>query len=112
MTDFPAMNNNSHATSLLRVCAIEPLMSGTYTLDLPLLKLEVSPNSITGKYSPIVSDIRELHLRLASQPATYAAFIDGKEVNSLMVEGEFILSLNLSAGQPTQFDVVSTKGVH
>lgn len=61
-----------------------------------------------GEYRVIISGMRELYLRLSCQPSTYTACIDGKEVSSLIVDGDRILRLNLSAGQPTQFEVVST----
>lgn len=65
MTDFPAMNANADAMSLLgllRVCGIEPSPDGEglvirpqvprqrYTLDTPLLRIEVDGQIIKGEY--------------------------------------------------------------
>jgi hypothetical protein len=65
MCDFPVMNANPDAMALLgllRVCGIEPAPTGDglvikplvprerFTLDLPLLRLEVEPHKISGIY--------------------------------------------------------------
>jgi hypothetical protein len=92
MTDFPAMNNNQHAMALLallRVCGIEPTKAGDglritpkiperYTLDLPLIKLEVTPNRIAGVYCAHNAGTRNLYIRLPSGASSVQVTVSGQ----------------------------------
>jgi hypothetical protein len=77
MTDFPVMNANPDAMALLgllRVCGIEPAPTGNglvikplvprerFTLDLPLLRLEVEPQKISGEYRAANDGERTLYI--------------------------------------------------
>ena len=77
MTDFPVMNANQDAMALLgmlRVCGIEPSFSGDglvirphvprerFILDMPLLRLEVTPERIALRYCPIVTGNRRFYI--------------------------------------------------
>jgi hypothetical protein len=77
MTDFPVMNANPDAMALiglLRVCGIEPAPTGDglvikplvprerFTLDLPLLRLNVEPGKISGEYRAANDGERVLYI--------------------------------------------------
>ncbi len=77
MTDFPVMNANPDAMALLgllRVCGIEPAQSGDglvirpvvprnhFTLDLPLMRLDVEQGKIRGEYRAQTSGEITLYL--------------------------------------------------
>jgi Glycosyl hydrolase 36 superfamily, catalytic domain/Glycosyltransferase family 36 len=69
MTDWPVLNNNTHAMfllGLLRVAGVEPATSGglrvqpattpgRYTLDLPLLRIAVQAGQLNGVYRAATS---------------------------------------------------------
>ncbi len=120
MTDFPAMNNNQHGMSLLallRVCGIEPLADGSglrisphtparYALDLPLLKLDVSPEAIQGEYRPVSTGQRQLHLQMPVDKSNYVLRIAGQAAAGSLVEGCVALELNMVAGTPISFEII------
>jgi hypothetical protein len=77
MTDFPVMNANQDAMALLgllRVCGIEPSLSGdglvirphvprnSFILDMPLIRLEVTPERIALRYCAIVTGSRTFYI--------------------------------------------------
>lgn len=79
MTDFPVMNGNPDAMALLallRVCGIEPAPGGDgltirpclprqrFTLDLPLLRLEVEPGRVSGVYKAATAGAIKLYIYL------------------------------------------------
>jgi hypothetical protein len=77
MTDFPVMNANQDAMSLLgllRVCGIEPSPSGdglvihprvprdNFVLEMPLIRLEVSPKRMVMQYHAVVTSSRTFYI--------------------------------------------------
>jgi Glycosyl hydrolase 36 superfamily, catalytic domain len=108
MTDFPAMNNNQHAMALLallRVCGIEPSKSGDglcitprvlrqYTLDLPLLRLELAPGHIRGVYHAHNAGTRCLYVQLREHPTTTQITVNGnREITTSDKEGFVTITL-------------------
>src|SRR5690606_17856300 len=94
MTDFPAMNNNQHALAMLamlRVCGIEPEPDGLriapqvpdrFQVDMPLLRLDVEPERISGEYRAHSSGKRALSIRLPARPAEVQAWVNGHLVSA------------------------------
>lgn len=94
MTDFPAMNNNQHALALLamlRVCGIEPAPScdglciapqvpDRYVLEVPLLRLDVTPERIAGEYRAHNTGQCALYVRPPARPAAVQATLNGESV--------------------------------
>jgi hypothetical protein len=111
MTDFPAMNNNQHALALLallRVCGIEPGASGDglriapqvpdrYVLDVPLLRLDVAPQRISGEYRAHSSGTRALSIRLPARPAAVEARVNGQSVMDAAPDTDGFVRLHLPA---------------
>ena len=91
MMDFPVMNNNQHAMTLfalLRVCGIDAHESGAgirirpqipthYALDMPLLKLEISPERIVGIYRAQNTGQCDLFVRLSAESESVEVTING-----------------------------------
>lgn len=121
MTDFPVMNNNQHAMALLallRVCGIEPAADGLritpkmpdhYALDLPLLRLEVRPESIRGEYRAQNAGTRKLYIRLPARSAVVTATLNGTDYPvSPDAEGYVCLTLPpFQAGDVIAFQITS-----
>ena len=121
MTDFPVMNANQDAMALLgllRVCGIEPASSGDglmiapqappdhFVLDLPLLRLEVTPGRIAGEYRAFVEGSRVLHVRFPANSTGVSATIDGHPIEILQPNAsEVALNLVFNAGQRVPFEV-------
>jgi hypothetical protein len=122
MTDFPLMNANQDAMALLallRVCGIEPSMSGDgldiapkapperFVLDTRLLKLTVEPGLISGEYRPVVAGRRTLHVHLPTDtPANVTASIDGKTLYGVPSgAAEVDLPLMIGQGESVAFEV-------
>ena len=121
MMDFPIMNNNLHAMNLLaltRVCGIEPHESGeglcikpqipeTYKLDLPLLKLHVSPDHITGEYRAHNTGQSVLFIQLANPSETLQICVANQSsTQSRDSEGYIRLELpSYTAGDTIPFEV-------
>ncbi|MEO8397275.1 MAG: hypothetical protein ABI700_30040, partial [Chloroflexota bacterium] len=119
MIDFPAMNSNAHAMpllGLLRVCGIEPSPDGngllidphvprdTFTLDTPLLRLQIAPGSISGDYRAIVNGERTLYVSVPADVIQITVVIGEREfpaARTMPVE----VPLNLIAGAETHFEV-------
>jgi hypothetical protein len=121
MTDFPVMNANPHAMALLgllRVCGVEPSPLGDglliaprgaparFVLDVPLLRLEVAPGSITGEYRAVVDGNRVLHVRAPAEAIDIAAAVGGQPLRPIP-QGALGIALPLSfrAGQAVAFEV-------
>lgn len=121
MTDFPVMNANQDAMALLgllRVCGIEPSPAGDglviapqappeqFVLELPLLRLEVSPARIAGEYRACVDGSRVLHVRVPPEAAGLHATIDGQPVRTVHADPSSIaLRLSFRAGDRVAFAV-------
>jgi hypothetical protein len=115
MIDFPVMNANAHAMPLfamLRVAGIEPIDGGlriaphvpgrTFSLDVPLLALDVRPNGISGNYRPIVDGARVIEV--VADHAVTSATLDGAAVT---VDGSKVVRFTLAmhAGTPIAFSI-------
>ncbi len=96
MTDFPVNNMNPEAMwlfGLVRAAGIEPTAdglriapgAGSYTLDLPLMKLEVEPNRVAGTYRARNAGSLQLRVQTPS--------------------GERAVPLTFTAGQSVPFEV-------
>ncbi len=94
MTDFPAMNSNPHALALLaliRLCGMEPAADGLriaphipktrFILDLPLIRLEVAPNTISGEYRAVNDGTRALYITLPEGALLDSAQIGGQTIS-------------------------------
>jgi len=121
MTDFPVMNANQDALSLLgllRVCGIEPAPKGDgltihprvprdhFVLDLPLLRLEVSPGKIAGEYRAAVSGSRKLYIHIPNKATNVTASLNGQVIADLPPQQNPVaLSLTFDKGQSISFEV-------
>ncbi|MAS37439.1 MAG: hypothetical protein CL610_25795 [Anaerolineaceae bacterium] len=108
MTDFPAMNNNQHALALLamlRVCGIEPSAAGDglriapqmpdhYALDLPLLRLNVTPSRIDGEYRAHNAGTCRLTVRLSAQPTAVQVTIND-QTEAMTPDADGLVRLDL-----------------
>ena len=117
MTDFPVANMNPDAMWLLglvRTCGLEPTGDGlsiqprrpgdTYTLDLPLLRLEVDPDGVTGVYR--AHNTGEIRLRVAvPDGSSPMGSIDGLPIEATVIDGQVTLPLSFTAGQQIAFTV-------
>ncbi|MBI1258200.1 MAG: hypothetical protein GC204_12075 [Chloroflexi bacterium] len=119
MIDFPAMNSNAHAMpllGLLRVCGVEPAPNGKgllidphvprdqFTLDMPLLRLDIAPGSITGAYRAIVSGERTLYVTVPAS-ATRITVQTGKQNFEAAPTTQVEVPLTLVANEETRFEV-------
>ncbi len=121
MTDFPIMNANQDAMALLaliRVCGIEPSPEGDgliiapkapperFTLDTPLLKLDVKPGCIAGQYRAVVDGSRALHIRLPETAHGVTAVVNSQPVNGFASDTRQIdLTIAFRASQIVPFEV-------
>ncbi len=120
MTDFPVMNANPHGMALLgllRVCGVEPAAGGDglmihphvprerFTLDTPLLRLEVSPGRIAGEYRAVVRGSRSLYVHVPEGAYHVRILIDGQVLPNWRTEAYFMLPLSFEAGQAVRWDV-------
>lgn len=121
MTDFPVMNANQDAMALLgllRVCGIEPAPDGDglliqphvprerFVLDVPLLKLEVSPTRTLVEYRAIVSGTRTLYIRFTGSDVTVR--VDGETRGDVERRGDLaVIPIAFAAGQTVRIEVVS-----
>lgn len=119
MTDFPVMNSNPPAMALLallRVCGVEPTEAGDglritpripdrYVLDVPLIKIDASPNSVNGEYRPIVDGGRVLYIYVPDNAQNIQATINSNAIN-ISVENNYVpLSMQFNAKQAVSFSV-------
>jgi hypothetical protein len=121
MTDFPVMNANQDAMALLgllRVCGIEPAPAGDgllfapqapparFVLDLPLLRLEVSPGRIAGEYRACVDGSRVLYVGVPADATGLRAAVGGVPVAIKHVAPSYVgLRLTFRAGDRVAFEV-------
>jgi len=122
MTDFPVMNANQDAMALLgllRVCGIEPAPGGDglriqprvprdhFVLDMPLLRLEVSPGRIGGQYRAFVTGTRTLYIAVPQNAVEIMANIDGQPLsNPQRTDNTIALPLTFNQGQTVAFEVL------
>lgn len=121
MTDFPVMNANPHALALLallRVCGVEPAAGGDglmihphvprerFTLDTPLLRLDVSPGRVAGEYRAFVRGSRALYVHVPEGAYHVRITIDGDVLPNWRNGAYFMLPLSFEARQVVQFEVV------
>ena len=119
MIDFPVMNSNPHAMALLgllRVCGIEPSEDGAgliidphvprdhFSLDTPLLRLEIAPGSIVGDYRAIITGQRTLYITVPAT-ATQITARAGKRTFNVAPTTRVALLLELVAKRETHFEV-------
>lgn len=120
MTDFPVMNANPHALALLallRVCGVEPAPGGDgllihprvprprFTLDTPLLRLDVSPGRIAGEYRGVVRGSRALYVHVPEGVYHVRILVDGQVLPNWRNDVYFMLPLSYEAGQVVPFEV-------
>jgi hypothetical protein len=119
MTDFPALNSNPHAMSLLaliRLAGIEPLADGlriapripkdAYTLDMPLLRVDVEPGSISGEYRAVVDGKRTLYVEIPANAAAPHVTINGQNIATPEQFGGYVfVPLTFHKGEKVQFSV-------
>jgi hypothetical protein len=121
MTDFPAMNANPHALALLgllRVCGVEPAPGGDgllihphvprerFSLDTPLLRLDVSPGRIAGEYRGMVRGSRALYVHVPEGAYHVRILIDGQVLPNWRADNAtFMLPLSYEAGQAVRWEV-------
>jgi hypothetical protein len=120
MTDFPVMNANPHALALLallRVCGVEPAPGGDgllihprvprprFTLDTPLLRLDVSPGRIAGEYRGVVRGSRALYVHVPEGAYHVRILVDGQVLPNWRNDVYFMLPLSYEAGQVVRFEV-------
>jgi hypothetical protein len=124
MTDFPVMNANQDALALLgllRTCGVEPAIRGDglricpgvprerFTLQTPLLQIEVTPTAIRGQYRAGTTGTRALYIAIPDAGTNVAARMDGQSVSVLERAGnEVRLLLSFSKDQIIKFEVVWT----
>jgi len=119
MIDFPVMNSNAPAmalTALLRVCGIEPSLDGkgllidphvprdTFTLDTPLLRLDVAPGSISGDYRAIVKGQRTLYVTVPAN-ATRITVRSGERSFEVAPTTQVEVPIEVVANRETHFEV-------
>jgi len=90
ISDFPAMNSNPDAMALLaliRLCGIDPVADGLriaphltpdkkeFVLDMPLIRVEVSPTGISGEYRAANDGERALYIAIPKDAIFSAATI-------------------------------------
>jgi hypothetical protein len=123
MIDFPVMNSNPHAMALLgllRVCGIEPSEAGDglvidphvprerFTLDTPLIRIDVAPDGISGEYRAIVDGTRALYVRVPATATNVTARVG--DISAEFPRADRIkLTLPLVAGQSVGFEVAWTQ---
>ena len=120
ITDFPTANNNTHAMALLglfRVCGIEPLADASglritpqypdkYILDMPMLRLDVTPRRILGEYRARVTGTRNLHICKLADHEQILVRIDGSEVETVIMGDYIILTLDTVEQETVYFEIV------
>ncbi|MFN7952668.1 MAG: hypothetical protein U0610_13170 [bacterium] len=112
MTDFPALNQNPHAMALLaalRVAGIEPTGDGlrvdphvpraAFTLDFPLVRLDVDAARVEITYRPIVDGTRTLHVRVPAASGSWPVTLDGRPRTVAVTGGFAAVPIELRAGR-------------
>lgn len=124
MTDFPAMNANPHAMSLLamiRLAGLEPLADGlriapripkeAFTLDLPLIKIMVAPTGVSGEYRAHANGRTTLYIEIPDGMKFDSLTVKGQSVTPETFGGYVIVPLSFKDGERIGFDVVWSKSV-
>jgi hypothetical protein len=122
MTDFPVMNANQDAMALLgllRVCGIEPAPQGdgllihpraprdSFVLDMPLLRLEVSPGRILLHYRAIVSASRRLYIHHNMNAVTVR--VDGETPGDVEQDEHLVIvPIRFEKGQEVRVEVTAS----
>lgn len=121
MTDFPVMNANQDAMALLgllRVCGIEPAPTGDglvihprvprerFVLDLPLLRLEVSPSGVRLSYRAVVAGSRTLYIH--HQLGAVTVTVDDVELSSVEPSANpVVVPIAFEAGQVVRVNLTA-----
>jgi hypothetical protein len=119
MTDFPALNSNPHAMSLLsliRLAGLEPLADGlriapripkdSFTLDLPLIKIVVGKETISGEYRAVVDGKRTLYVEIPHGAVVVQVRVNEQMIHNPEVFGGYVfVPLTFKKGEKVQFDV-------
>lgn len=123
MTDFPVMNANQDAMmllGLLRVCGIEPAPKGDglliqpcvprerFTLDTPLLRLQVEPGRIRVDYRAIVTGSRIFYVHVPTNTAQISVTVDGQPQTVERSADHVVVRITFTQNQTTQFTVTWT----
>jgi hypothetical protein len=119
MTDFPVMNANQDAMALfglLRVCGIEPAPDGdgllidphvpreSFVLEMPLIRLDVSPSRILVEYRAAVMGSRTLYIRPPSENVTVR--VDQSERQNVeRRDGRVVVPIHFVKGQRVLVEV-------
>ena len=119
MTDFPVMNTNPDAMALLgllRVCGIEPAPDGdglliapqsppdSFTLDLPLIRMDVNYEGMNVEYRPMTTGNMVLHLRVPPGKRLLSATCKGQPVTAAQ-GADMVFPLSFNAGEKVTIDL-------
>ena len=119
MTDFPVMNANQDAMALLgllRVCGIEPSLSGdglvihphvprnSFILDMPLIRLEVAPQRISLRYCAIVTGSRTFYIHHSM--GNVIVKVDDQAVSADQQDDQVAVRVQFEKDQVVQIEVV------
>lgn len=120
MTDFPVANMNPEAmmfVGLLRAAGVEPLADGlliaprndpahaSYVIDVPLLRLDVSPKRIQGEYRAKNDGTITLRVAMPTSSSSPAVKVDGVARSVDVVDGRVALPLTLHRGASIRFEI-------
>ncbi len=119
MTDFPVMNANQDAMALLgllRVCGIEPAPTGDgliihphvqrerFVLELPLLRLEVSPDRMVVDYHAVNDGALKLYLHHGI--GAVHVRVDGEALNELaQTDQQVTVPIQFTKGQTVRIEM-------
>lgn len=119
VTDFPIMNSNLHAMSLLaliRVCGIEASAEGLiirprlpraqFALDTPLISLDMREGRLRGVYHACVSGSRILHIEKPENAGWLSAKIGDTSLPNLDPQAATLpLEISFNAGDDVLFEL-------
>lgn len=119
MRDFPALNSNPHAMSLLsliRLVGIEPFHDGlriapripkeSFTLDMPLIKVVVDQAGISAEYHPVASGRQTFYIELPTGVLSATVTLDGQPFDAENRDGYLILPISMTPEKTTGFRVI------
>ncbi len=120
MTDFPVMNANLHAMSLLglvRVCGIEASVEGLlirpcvprkqFVLDTPLISLDLRAGRLRGVYHACVDGSRRLTIEKPAGTVWISARSGERSLSDFDPQAaQIALDIQFTAGDDLLFEVV------